>query len=756
VPRFLSRLAPLTFAPLACVLACAFSGGLHAAPTPAPNSASGAGIVVCEPAGPGPDAEFGAGCALWLQMEVGGQPALGKTPPWDGLSRARFELDRDDLRLSAAEAAPLAGMLGATHAAVGTLSGAGPRLTLTYQIVQLPAGKPVGAALTISGTRNQIVAGLPKLAKTLAVRLGAASPNIPASVGLSPAELKLLASARRMALADAKEATLSALAARNPLAAMIVLVRRPDRTHAQEAAAARTLLSQASANPLAWGAVAGVSTKVLVSQAARLDSLALQFPHNHLLAGAQVFRASTTDNRKAEQSAASRLVADAPRDPEGWLTYAMMLSDQADDIRHGRAFDALTPAEADTLGRLYPRWQTATAKATTLDPAFTNAWLGLAEAATFADDTAAAEKALDTAWTLSRATHALPGDAPAVISWALQMYQPKWGGSPARLAEFAQIASGQDERDDKTVLKFAHTLGTLTPAIGVEGLDGKALQKKLLDAFLVRKRAAVASHPSESWSHLALAKTLWATGDMVGTIAEYRTACSLPPDSAIARFDLGYLLHYQLETQGQPGTYDEAIARLQEAVRIDPDYLQAYVELDYCLKNTGRFTEATQALKQALRLDPKSGPTYAALAKVQIRQKDYAEAIINYRKALSLGDYREPSYENLITALDATGQYDAILGTAQAELRLFPNGNSLTYNEVAGVYLHKKLWDRAMTASKAALTLDSADAWAHENLAEAYLGAGRLAEARTEWQTVLTLKDNDMKTMAQGYLKKYP
>lgn len=712
--------------------------------------------MVCEPIGPGPDAEFGAGCALWLQMEVGGQGALGKTPPWDGLSRARSELGRDDLRLSTAEAAPLAGMLGATHAAVGTLSGAGPRLTLTYQIIKVPAGTPVGATLTISGTRDQIVAGLPGLAKTLAVRLGAASPNIPASVGLSPAELKLLASARRTALTDAKEATLSALAARSPLAGIIALVRRPDRTHAQEAAAARTLLSQAPANPLVWGAVAGVSTKILVSQAARLDSLALRFPHNHLLAGAQVFRASATDNRKAEQSAASRLVADAPRDPEGWLTYAMMLSDQADDIRHGRGFAALTPAEADTLGRLYPRWQTATAKATTLDPAFTNAWLGLAEAATFAGDSAVADKALNTAWTLSRASHASPGDAPAVISWALQMYQPKWGGSPARLAEFAQIASEQDERDDKTVLKFARTLGKLDKNIGVEGLDGKALQRKLLDAFLVHKRAAVAAHPSESWSHLALAKTLWATGDMAGTIAEYRTACSLPPDSAIARFDLGYLLHYQLETQGYPGTYDEAIARLQEAVRIDPDYLQAYLELDYCLKNTGRFAEATQALKQALRLDPKSGPTYAALAEVQIRQKDYAEAIINYRKALSLGDYREPSYQNLITALDATGQYDAILETAQAELRLFPKGNSLTYNEVAAVCLQKKLWDRAMTASQAAVALDGSDAWAHENLAEAYLGTGRLAEARTEWQTVLTLKDDALKTTAQGYLKKYP
>ena len=756
MPRLLSHLAPLSVVPLACMLACAFPGSLRAAPPPAPGSVSGAGPVVCEPVGSGPDADFGAGCALWLQMEVGGQGAMGKTPSWAGLNRARAELGRDDLRLSAAEAAPLAGMLGATHAAVGTLSGAGTSLTLTYQIVSLPAGTPVGAALTLSGTRDQIVAGLPGLAKTLAERLGAASPNVPASVGLSPAELETLAANRRGTLTDAQETALFALAARDPLAGLVVLSRRPDRTQAQENAAPRTLLSQAPDNPLVWEAVAGMNTKALISQAARLDALALRFPHNHLLDGAQVFRARATDDRKAEQKAASRMVADAPGAPNDWLRYAETLSNQADDVRHGRISAAMPPAEEAIVTALYPRQQTASMKATALDPTFTRAWLGLAEAATAAGDTVVADRALGKARTLSLPPHTIFDEAAAVVEWALQMYQPKWGGSPAKLAEFANFASEQDGQNDQVVQVFADSLGTLTQDAGVEGLDGKALQKKLLDAHLIRKRAAAVARPGDSRSHLALAKALWTSGDVPGALTEYRTACGLLPKSAVARFDLGYLLHYQLETQHYPGTYDEAITRLQEAVQIDPDYLKAYLELNYCLKNTGRFAEATQALKQALQLDPKSGPTYAALAEVQMRQKDYAEAIINYRKALSLGDYREPSYQNLITALGATGQYDAILETAQAELRLFPKGNSLTYDEVAAIYVEKKLWDRSIAASKAALALDGSDAWAHENLAEAYLGAGRLAEARTEWQTVLTLKDDDLKTTARGYLKKYP
>ena len=75
---------------------------------------------------------------------------------------------------------------------------------------------------------------------------------------------------------------------------------------------------------------------------------------------------------------------------------------------------------------------------------------------------------------------------------------------------------------------------------------------------------------------------------------------------------------------------------------------------------------------------------------------------------------------------------------------------------MANAYLIKKAWNQSLAMSNAALALDANDSLAHENLAEAYLGTGRIAEAQAEWRKVLTFNDARMKAEAEGYLKKYP
>jgi tetratricopeptide (TPR) repeat protein len=70
--------------------------------------------------------------------------------------------------------------------------------------------------------------------------------------------------------------------------------------------------------------------------------------------------------------------------------------------------------------------------------------------------------------------------------------------------------------------------------------------------------------------------------------------------------------------------------------------------------------------------------------------------------------------------------------------------------------LHKKEWNQSIEYSQAALALNKDDAVAHANLGEAYLGLGRLADARTQWQKLLTMNDERTKAEAQKYLDKYP
>lgn len=89
-------------------------------------------------------------------------------------------------------------------------------------------------------------------------------------------------------------------------------------------------------------------------------------------------------------------------------------------------------------------------------------------------------------------------------------------------------------------------------------------------------------------------------------------------------------------------------------------------------------------------------------------------------------------------------------------MRIYSMMDSDFYDNMADACLHKKDWDQSHAMRQAALGVKPDDALAYENLAEACLGAGRIANAQAEWRKALTLKDEHIKAVAQDHLKKYP
>src|SRR5207244_1680942 len=159
--------------------------------------ANGPGVLVCEPVARGADAatvDFGAGCARWLHLIVGGQGELRKTPTWTCVQNAQRELKKHDLRLSLEQAAPLHRILGITHVALGEIRGDAHHCRLTYRCWQIPKKRAVGAPITVSGTREEVLAHLPRLAAALARTLGITAPRVPSGVGETGEEMQTLGS----------------------------------------------------------------------------------------------------------------------------------------------------------------------------------------------------------------------------------------------------------------------------------------------------------------------------------------------------------------------------------------------------------------------------------------------------------------------------------------------------------------------------------------------------------------------------------
>jgi len=728
----------------AAFLSVLFCGCVAFSPAHAAPRQSSPGIVVCEPvAAQASDADFGTGCALWLQFTVGGQPQFGKTPLWETLSRAASELHRFDLRLSPAQAVSLASSTGTTYAVVGTLNGSGPHLNLTYRLLQVPSGAAFGAPIALTGTRAQIDAKLPLLARTLAVRLGAKSLDIPASTQLSAGDMQALGKAHQSrldphaGLTAGQGKALTTLAARSPLAGLLCLSLNIYSTHTARNAAASTLLAQAGGNPLVWSEVAGNDPLALLSRNAPLVGLAARYPDSYALAAAQAQYCLAVQDRPEEGTAAERAVLDAPQNPSAWMTEAAAVADIAQGVRQSRVFPVLNPAELDTLGRLYPQSERAAQRATVLDPSYAAAWLSLAEAATLTSDTAVSDRALQAALKLSP-------DKVAAYEWGLEMYQPKWGGDPTKLSAIAQAAASDTALDSADVVSLATQL---------QSSGNPELRQQVLGDFLKRRRTYLSAHTGDGRSHWGLATVLQAAGDREGALTEYQTAETLIPYSAALHCDYGTALYSKTAN-----TFSLMKEQYQDAVRLDPDDPRGHLDLAYALKAQGDFEGAKRELRTALSLDPADGKAYSKLGDVFIDQPapNYPAAIQNYQSAIRFGNFDQPTYEHLVWTLTQTQQYDQVIQTGSHALTIFVTGDAPISDNMAEAYLHSKDWDKSIALDQATLAQNADDAYAHESLAEAYLGAGRLPEAQAEWRKVEALPNGQFKSIAQDYLKQYP
>ncbi len=161
-------------------------------------------------------------------------------------------------------------------------------------------------------------------------------------------------------------------------------------------------------------------------------------------------------------------------------------------------------------------------------------------------------------------------------------------------------------------------------------------------------------------------------------------------------------------------------------------------------------------LETSIRLKPGDPRAYATLGSVESTDNDLPDAITNLTMAIHLEDYSMGTCKCLVWSLDNAAKYNQALAVGDSAIRTHPDGDVDLYDDLADVYLHKKAWTDSLTMSNKALVLNTNDPIAHENLAEAYLGQGSIAKARTEWKKVITLDQGAIAQIAHGYLKKYP
>ncbi len=148
-------------------------------------------------------------------------------------------------------------------------------------------------------------------------------------------------------------------------------------------------------------------------------------------------------------------------------------------------------------------------------------------------------------------------------------------------------------------------------------------------------------------------------------LALWRDSAGKAPGNPRALNNIGYILAHS----GRPG---EAVAYLNRALEIRPDYPDAYNNLAYAFTMTGDFDRAAQSYRRALALNPGYWQAYNNLGNLLLDSNRPQEAQAYFREALRINPGSPEACNNLGYALFLTGDIDGAIGYYRRALELNP------------------------------------------------------------------------------------
>jgi Flp pilus assembly protein TadD len=225
-------------------------------------------------------------------------------------------------------------------------------------------------------------------------------------------------------------------------------------------------------------------------------------------------------------------------------------------------------------------------------------------------------------------------------------------------------------------------LGTLLPVIGLVQVGEQARADRytyipLVGLFLAaawtwrelaRRRPALGAR-GPALALLVLAALAWRARAQVATwessVTLFEHALAVTAENDLALNNLGAALV-------DAGRSEEAVARLEAAVRLRPDRAGIRSNLGQALANAGRTDEAVAQYREALRIDPGNARVHNNLGVALDRRGDLAGAAAGYREALRLAPGFAEAHNNLGAALARQGARDEALAHFREAVRLSP------------------------------------------------------------------------------------
>ena len=197
--------------------------------------------------------------------------------------------------------------------------------------------------------------------------------------------------------------------------------------------------------------------------------------------------------------------------------------------------------------------------------------------------------------------------------------------------------------------------------------------------------------------------------------------------------------------------YAEASHQFQEAIRIDPKFIEARCNLGTTYLRLGKLEEAKREIDKVLSLDPDYQPICGPLEQLkdQYRMRGinywkmgaYAKAVDAHQQAINIDpNFKEAHYNLGITYWNMKEYAKAIAAYRQA-VEIDPNFRDAYYN-LGTTYLQQKQYSKAVDTYQQAIDIDPNFRDAYYSLGLTYFKMDKFQKAREALEEVLRLDSN--------------
>jgi len=236
---------------------------------------------------------------------------------------------------------------------------------------------------------------------------------------------------------------------------------------------------------------------------------------------------------------------------------------------------------------------------------------------------------------------------------------------------------------------------------------------------------------NDSTIHKSLGDNCFEEGKLEESIHHYQHAIRLNPQFAEAHVNLSNVLQMQLR-------FAEAEQHLRLSIKYNPQLTFAYYNLGSLLLEQGKHQDAIFYLQKSIELNPDIAAAFIKIGQIQLGGNHLNDALSSYLKAIELEPDHAPTYVNIGNIYNDLGSQQMALNSYKRALEIDPT-LAISHLNI-GILLSKQgQLNDAISHYQAALAIQPDCEDAHYNLGLAYADQGNRTYARDSLKKALQL-----------------